>query len=747
MMGAMDRLRGPGRVGTRWMAAGVAVVAAMTFLVAALMTSATRPPGLPDGSARPSGGPPATGPVVYYEVLDADGSHLMERRLDGQSLARVVASRIDVDYGRTWIVDPAATIAIAAVPGSDEQTLDAVSVATGAAIWSTRTPSAPVDGAVWSNDGQRFALASVGSDKGVREAIVVDAATGRFVHTPIPDDAIVQGFDPDGGLILRQRLPSRQGVEVAWRFLRLDPGSLTIDRLATPPAVGPASDWSEDVAPAVGIGVDSTIGANDVGTAIRLWRLAGGPARILATLPSVDKVSIDPGGIGVAISAAQTIRFVTFAGQSSEVFSGPDPVADFAWSIDGDYLAVSTDRRGPNLTLVERSTGRSVELPHADAVAQLLLVRVLGGVPLPPTPLPSLEPAPSPTPAPSGPDVADFDGLLSSWVERTDTRQIVHVSRLAATESGGLRVVAEMPPLDLGPVPVPDDGGPEVHLLPRPASGDVLVWVDASERSAGWLWDGGAGLTPLDLPADWPEIAYDVAWRADGRAVAGSAGRVNARDEFEGIFVVAEIGGSRTTIVPIVGDYDRLEGWWSRDELRVGHGICTEGCEGRYASSARLRIADRRLVEMRVADRADAPIDEVVPDAGRGVLVLSVINDDPSDDVTVVWPAALGSLDAMDVVGFAADGRSLLVAVGVSDGTDLYRIDDPAGRAVDGRLADPAPERLVHLDRRGLRIEVSPDDGWAIVTDRVDNVRLVRLEDGRSWPVDRDRTLAWAAGR
>ena len=177
---------------------------------------------------------------------------------------------------------------------------------------------------------------------------------------------------------------------------------------------------------------------------------------------------------------------------------------------------------------------------------------------------------------------------------------------------------------DLGYSPsgsVSYDGGPEVHLLPRPASGDVLVWVDASERSAGWLWDGGAGLTPLDLPADWPEIAYDVAWRADGRAVAGSAGRVNARDEFEGIFVVAEIGGSRTTIVPIVGDYDRLEGWWSRDELRVGHGICTEGCEGRYASSARLRIADRRLVEMRVADRADAPIDEVVPDAGRGVYI------------------------------------------------------------------------------------------------------------------------------
>ena len=45
-----------------------------------------------------------------------------------------------------------------------------------------------------------------------------------------------------------------------------------------------------------------------------------------------------------------------------------------------------------------------------------------------------------------------------------------------------------------------------------------------------------------------------------------------------------------------------------------------------------------------------------------------------------------------------------------------------------------------------LRIEVSPDGGWALVIDRVDGVRLVRLADGHAWPIDRDRILVWAGG-
>ena len=716
----------------------VATVASWAFT-----TDRNGPPTASSGAA--SDHPATVGPIVFYEVLDASGSHLFERRLDGRSLAREVASRTDVDYGRTWIVDPTGTMAIAVVPGpDDDQRLEAISIATGASLWSARTPAAPVDQASWSPDGTRIAIASIGSDKGPREAIVIDAATGAFARAVIPDDAIVQGFGADGGLVLRQHIPSPQGVNVGWRFLRLDPSTGTIERLAALPDVGPASDWSEDVAPAVGLGVDTTIGPNDQGTAIRLWSLrAGATPRVLATLPSIDRIGIDPRGSGVAISAAQSIRFVSFGGGATDLFVGTDPISDFGWSTDGDYLAVATDRRGPNLTIVERATGRFAELPHADAVAQLLLVRIVGGVPLPSTPLPTVEPQPSPTPAPSGADVAGFGGLFSGWVERTADTQLVHVQRLVPTESGGLRVIAEMPFLDLGPAAVPDDGGPELQLLPRPGSNDLLVWIGESDRATGWLWDGGSQLRVLDLPADWPDNAYDVAWRPDGAALAASAGRATVDGEFEGIFVIAAPSDRTTTVVPIVGAYDRLQGWWSASELRVGHGICTDGCEGRFAIAARLRIRDHRLVELTPADRGHAPIDEAVMNALGPAIVLSMINEDPTDDIVIAWPATLGAVDALDLVGFASDGRSLLVAQATTTGTDLYRIDDPVGRAVEGRLADPAAGRLVSLEGRGLRVDVSPDDGWLIVIDRVDNVRLVRLADGRSWSVDRERTLAW----
>ena len=43
------------------------------------------------------------------------------------------------------------------------------------------------------------------------------------------------------------------------------------------------------------------------------------PLRVLATLPSVDRIAIDPAGTGVAISAAQTIRFVAFDGRASDL--------------------------------------------------------------------------------------------------------------------------------------------------------------------------------------------------------------------------------------------------------------------------------------------------------------------------------------------------------------------------------------------------------------------------------------------
>jgi hypothetical protein len=123
--------------------------------------------------------------------------------------------------------------------------------------------------------------------------------------------------------------------------------------------------------------------------------------------------------------------------------------------------------------------------------------------------------------------------------------------------------------------------------------------------------------------------------------------------------------------------------------------------------------------------------------------VLSVINDDLADDIVIDWPPDLGSIDGLGAISFGGDGRSLLVIHGGPSGTDVYRIDDPVGRAVGGRLPDPRPALLLHLAGRDLQVQLSPDAAWATVVDRVENVRLVRMADGRSWPVDRERTLAW----
>ena len=709
-------------------------------LIALVAPGRTAPEPAPSGP--PVSTAPPVGPIVFYELLDAAGSSLMERRLDGQSPARVVSVRTDVDYGRTWAVDPTGGFAVAVIPDATDQELVGVAIAGGATVWRTRTPIAPVDGAVWSADGGRFAIATVGGENEAREVVVVEASTGRFVRSTIPEDSVLQGFDSAGGLILRRRLPAPQATTAAWGFLRFDPATTRVEQLTAPPDVGPASGWSEDVHPGVGVGVDQILGDGDQGTSIRLWNLAGGAPRQIAAFASVDRLAIDPAGAAVAIGVADTIRLVAFDGRARDLYSGADPIADFGWSAGGDYLGVATDRPGPNLTVIETGTGRSVLLPQPDPVAQSLLVRIVGGRPLPTVALPADEPKPTPTPGPSGPDVAGFGGMLSAWIERTATdTDVLHVQRVVPTDEGGLRVAASMPPVELGPGRPIEDGEWTVILLPRPASAEVLAWVQAGDDARGWLWDGLTGPTPLILPPDWPALAVDLAWRPDGKALAASASAVSEAGDFVGTFVVAELGATTTNVVPIVGDYDRLEGWWSRSELRVGHGICTEGCDGRYAYAARLRIADRRLIQLTPADRSVQPIDLVWFDGDA--IRLSMINDDPTDDVAIDWPDA-GRPDGVEPIGFAADARTFLVAVRTAAGTDIATIDDPIGRAIGGRLRDPQPKVIGHLTGRGLRVEMSPDLAWALVTDRVEAVHLVRLADGRTWPLDRDRIFVWS---
>ncbi|HEX5824087.1 MAG TPA: hypothetical protein VFY18_06490, partial [Candidatus Limnocylindrales bacterium] len=71
-------------------------------------------------------------------------------------------------------------------------------------------------------------------------------------------------------------------------------------------------------------------------------------------------------------------------------------------------------------------------------------------------------------------------------------------------------------------------------------------------------------------------------------------------------------------------------------------------------------------------------------------------------------------------------------------------IDDPARRAIDGKLANPTPRILAHIARRGLDIRISPDERWALTTDRTGGIELVELATGRRWPIDGGTTTTWA---
>jgi hypothetical protein len=331
-----------------------------------------------------------------------------------------------------------------------------------------------------------------------------------------------------------------------------------------------------------------------------------------------------------------------------------------------------------------------------------------------------------------------------AWITPTNGAAVLHVERRVPTADGGMRIVAAMATADLGSSALLDDLGPTITLLPRPGSRDVLVWVLTPERTLSWLWAGDGTRRDVPVPSDWPATTYDLAWRPDGQAIAATAS-VSEAGEVREVIVVARLNGRTSTVVPFPANrpYDRLEGWWSNTELRLGHAICTEGCPGRHAWSARLGISNHRLTELTVADRAHGPVDTVVPVDPSG-LDLTLGNDLPESTVHVTWPASIGATGP-EFIGFAADGRSLIVASQPAQGTDIYRIADPAGRAIDGRLADPTPTLLGHLARRGVEVSVSPDERWALVTDRTGGIELAELATGRTWPIDRDTTTTWAS--
>jgi hypothetical protein len=728
------------------MAIGVGAV-----LVTAALVAVARPTDGPSpaGSSSPPPGTstqPGVGPVVYYEVLDADAARLFARPLDGRSLPREIAARIDAS-GPAWTLDPTGSYAVAVT--ADTQLgagLIAVDTATGAQLWTAPTKAAvDIASAVWAPDGRRMAALLDDPDAVLREIVIVDARTGVVRIAVIPDGTNLQGFTPDGALILRRYVVDEATSAPSWSFLRIEPSSATAVAITGQPDVQPAGDGSEGAAPRLGTAVDEGVTDGKPGVAIRAWDLARGTSRVLASFPSVDRIDLDPAATGVAVSADGVVRFVTMDGHAANVFTGDGSIADVHWSTAGDYLIVTTDRPSSRLTVVERATGRSVRLPPIEPVLSVRFVGMPGGAALPPQPLPATEPTATPPPGPSGDDVTDFAGLLAGWVDGSGGRNVLHAQRLVPTSAGGLRVAAEIQPIDLGPVDPENIETPAVALLPRPRSRDVLVVLTTTDGSTLSLWTADGSVEPYRLPADWPADATDVAWRPDGGAIAATTSRPSTNGEFEPAFVIAAAGDRRTTVIPAAGEYSRLEGWWSATELRVGRAGCEDACAGRSASSARLRIIDKRLTQLGPADRAVAAIDGVTVAGDQ--LVLSLISQETSDDLRVDWPASLGPASAVTPIGSFADARDLIVSRSIGATTELYGIADVVGRAREGRLTNPDPVLVATIAGHELQIELSPDRAWALVTDRVDQVRLIRLADGRAWPLGTaDRVLSWAGG-
>ena len=495
---------------------------------------------------------PRRRPIVYYEILDAEGSRLMERRLDGQSLARVVAERTDVDYGRTWTVDPSGTIAIAADPGADDQELEAVSIATGAV--DLVDPDAdrrrragrlvgrrPARRAL--HDRQRGRARADGAPESTRRPAGSGRSSSRTTRSS-------RGSTADGGLILRQRLPSPQDVNVGWQLPAGRPATASvIERLAGAARCRAGERLVRGRRPG-GRARRSTrpSAANDQGTTVRLWTLGGGAAaaRSRRSRRSTGSRSTRPGPASRSARRRRRSGSSRFDGRVGRpVQRAPTRSPTSTGRASGDYLAVATDRRGPNLTVVERSTGPVRRAAPSRAQSpSCSLVRVVGGAAAA-----GLAPAgrradarrrPPGRPAPTSPASAAScpAGSIGPAADAGRPRRAARPDRGRRDAGRGgdagdrsrprrrprRRRAGAAPPAAAG-------------LAPTSSSGSARP-ID----SAGWMWDGAHRVAAARAAVATGRTTPSTSRGGPtaGRSPPAPAGR--RRDgEFQGIFVIAAL--------------------------------------------------------------------------------------------------------------------------------------------------------------------------------------------------------------
>jgi hypothetical protein len=673
--------------------------------------------------------PPAGSVYAYYEILDADGALLYERVLDGMSLPRLIVERPSSDFSRTYTVDPLGKAALATFSSADRTSLEAIDVATGSTLWVVETPILEPESGVWSADGRRWAalVAEVDFEAGP-SVLIADLASGGTAVVALDERAWPQGFTASGELVLTERDEDPR-AEVPWRFLAVDAATGGIVRLATPPPVGPHSVATDDVAPAAGLGVGYFL--SDEGTAtVEVRELGSGSWRHLAEFEFVDRLVFSPQGDVVAANADGTVALVELDGSVTELWDGPD-YSDLSWSASGRYLGVSGWQEDPVVAIVERASGRVVELPLPDEIAEGRLVGVVGDGALPTNPLPpGGDPAPSPLPEPTGPPIVGAASVAVGWIEVMDTTSIAHAEIRVPTEDGGVRTTATMPPIELEELQGMDL---TLTLSPRPGSPEILVAIDADEVTMAWLWDPAAGRRPFPFPDGWPAAVSQIHWRSDGAAIASTTLEPSTDPLVEpapiedAVVVVAELDTSIVRQFPLPEGYPTLEGWWSIDELRMGREVCIEECAGRFPYVARLRLSDGALRPFTAGDRPPTPIHVPLVDFDPDpVITLDSVRGLATDDVTIDWPTDLPPIDGSIAV-WATSSADLLVAAPVEGSTALYRISDPLGRERNGRLGRPNPTFVASLPILAQDPSLSPDGRWLLVRDRAGGTSLVDL--------------------
>ena len=218
-----------------------------------------------------------------------------------------------------------------------------------------------------------------------------------------------------------------------------------------------------------------------------------------------------------------------------------------------------------------------------------------------------------------------------------------------------------MPPVDLGA----GAGGRRGRAGRPPPAAPGLVARSSSgsdRRSRARAGSGtGARPRPLRLPPDWP-AERDRRRVAAGRAGPRRRGRATGPGwRRQGIFVVGELGAARTRVIPIRGDYDRLEGWWSHDRAAGRARDLHGGLSGPVRLfRSRSASATARVTPFTAADRARGPIDDV-PGRPGGIVMTGDQRRRARRHPRSTGRRTRARSDGPDLVAFAPDRRSLLV--------------------------------------------------------------------------------------